>query len=533
MSHLWLRHEYKPDERRAPITPEQVGTLVAAGHEVTVESSPTRVFPDRAYREHGATVAAAGTWHDAPGGAFILGIKEVLQEEITTDNLALRHRHIYFAHVYKGQAHTPVTMRRFALGRGTLLDLEFLVDDEGKRVATFSYSAGFAGAIAAVRIWVDKQAGTPPPYALPRHYLSRQEFIDELRVSLARLGRLPTALVIGANGRSGRGAAALFDALSIGTTRWGRAETQGGGPFPAILEHDILCNCVFLSKPGPLFLTREMVAPHAAPHQLSVVADVSNDLSYNPIFGLSTPTKFGDAAVRVGDVDVIEIENLPALTPLDSSTEYAGQLFPHLFSLIQGEGTHGSVWERALLSYCQHHDIPDLAMECGRELGELFDLRSGALGVGDLRAYFHGVFAKNPLSPTDRLFFADYLKAGAAESLPAAAGETFGDLLAKADLDRVYDSPVITAHHALLRTVYGFSHGRAFSSVTTVGAREDFYNLCDAASAVIDDQPGAQEHFARAKETFLHKVGPQTDDPLTTAFLEKIEILAAFPEPCI
>ena len=115
----------------------------------------------------------------------------MLQEEITADNLALRHRHIYFAHVFKGQLHASVTMRRFALGRGTLLDLEYLVDEQGKRVATFSYSAGFAGAIAAVSIWADKQAGTPPPHALPCCYLSRQEFIDELRRKLAQVGRLP------------------------------------------------------------------------------------------------------------------------------------------------------------------------------------------------------------------------------------------------------------------------------------------------------------------------------------------------------
>ena len=142
MALIWLRHEYKPDERRAPITPEQVGTLIATGHEVTVESSPSRVFPDDAFRAQGARIVAPGTWHDAPARAFILGIKEVLQEEIADHNLALRHRHIYFAHVFKGQAMTPVTMRRFALGRGTLLDLEYLVDAQGKRVATFSYSAG-------------------------------------------------------------------------------------------------------------------------------------------------------------------------------------------------------------------------------------------------------------------------------------------------------------------------------------------------------------------------------------------------------
>lgn len=531
MSHLWLRHEYKPDERRAPVTPEQVGVIVAAGHEVTVESSPTRVFPDRAYHEQGAAIAAPGTWHEAPSGAFILGIKEVLQAEITADNLALRHRHIYFAHVFKGQAHAPMTMRRFALGRGTLLDLEYLVDEQGRRVASFSYSAGFAGAIAAVYIWADKQLGTLPPHALPRHYLSRQEFINELRCKLERVGRLPTALVIGANGRSGRGATALFEALGIEPARWGRTETQAGGPFPAILEFDIMCNCVFLAKPGPPFLTREMIARRLIPPRLSVVADVSNDLSYNPVFGLAAPTKFSDAAVGVAGVDVIEIENLPALTPRDSSVEYAAQLFPHLLALIEGNLARGCVWEQALLTYLHHHDIPDLALECGRELGQLFRASPGAVGVEYLREYFSGIFAKNPLGPTDRLFFTDHLLAGAAETLADAEAETLAVLLAKANLDGLYDAPAMGAQHALLRAVYGFSHSRSFRRVIDTGTRDDFYALCDASSAVIDQQPGASEEFVRAKALFLGRLGPPSADPAFTLFLQQIDTLAAFPAP--
>ncbi len=529
MSHLWLRHEYKLDERRAPITPAQVGALVAAGHEVTVESSPTRVFPDRAYREHHAAIVPTGTWPDAPGGAFILGIKEVLQEKITAGNLALRHRHIYFAHVFKGQSHASATMRRFALGRGTLLDLEYLVDDEGKRVATFSYSAGFAGAIAAVQIWADKQAGTPPPYVLPRHRLSRQEFINDLRERLARLGRLPTALVIGAGGRSGRGAVALFDALGIEMTRWGRTETGAGGPFPAILDYDIMCNCVFLAQPGPPFLTREMVEGPGARPRLSVVADVSNDLSYNPVFGLSTPTKFGDAAVRVGGVDVIEIENLPALTPLDSSAEFAEQLFPYLFGLIEGGPARLRTWERALLTYLQHHDIPDLALECGRELGERFQAQPEACGVDDLRTYFAALFAKNPLTPTDRLFFIDHLLAGAAEALPAAAVETLSALVAKSDLDGLYDSPRMGAHHALLEVVYDFSRGQKFQAVVAAGARDDFYDFCDASAAIIDGCPDAAEKFRRTRQSFLGQLGPQAGNPALATFLSAIETLAPCP----
>ena len=167
--------------------------------------------------------------------------------------------------------------------------------------------------------------------------------------------------------------------------------------------------------------------------------------------------------------------------------------------LIEGNLAHGSAWEKTLLTYFQHHDIPDLALECGRELGEWAQARPGTLGVGELQAYFHGIFAKNPLSPTDRLFFADHLRAGAAEVLPAAAAETFAALLAKANLDSVYDAPAIGVHHALLRAVYGFSHGRMFQSVIDATAREEFYALCDAASAAIDQETDAVEGFATAR----------------------------------
>ena len=291
MSHIWLRHEYKPNERRAPITPAQVGLLVASGHVVTVESSTSRVFEDREYAKHGADIVLPGTWHHAPKMAFILGIKEKLQDEIHAENSALQHRHIYFAHVFKGQKCTPETMHRFTAGRGTLLDLEYLVDDSGKRVAAFSYSAGYAGAIAAAYIWAEKSSGKPPPYALPKHYLSRYEFVDAIRSKLETSGMRPRVLVIGARGRAGQGAVALFGTLGIQAAEWGRTDTESGGPFHGILEYDILCNCVFLEKPVAPFLNAEMVIEHSK-SRLSVVADVSNELSFNPIFGITKSHHF-------------------------------------------------------------------------------------------------------------------------------------------------------------------------------------------------------------------------------------------------
>jgi saccharopine dehydrogenase (NAD+, L-lysine-forming) len=70
---------------------------------------------------------------------IILGLKELDPEEFP-----LKHTHVQFAHCYKSQAGWEDVLGRFSRGGGTLLDLEFLVDDKGRRVAAFGFHAGFA-----------------------------------------------------------------------------------------------------------------------------------------------------------------------------------------------------------------------------------------------------------------------------------------------------------------------------------------------------------------------------------------------------
>jgi hypothetical protein len=59
-------------------------------------------------------------------------------------------------------------------------------------------------------------------------------------------------------------------------------ETQAGGPFPEILDYDILVNCIYLSQAIPAFLTSDMLVGE---RNLSVVVDVSCDYTNpnNPI----------------------------------------------------------------------------------------------------------------------------------------------------------------------------------------------------------------------------------------------------------
>jgi hypothetical protein len=72
-----------------------------------------------------------GSWEtDAPKDAYVLGLKELPEKDFP-----LEHVHISFAHCYKKQAGWEKVLSRWPRGGGTLLDLEFLTDEVGRRVA--------------------------------------------------------------------------------------------------------------------------------------------------------------------------------------------------------------------------------------------------------------------------------------------------------------------------------------------------------------------------------------------------------------
>ena len=59
-----------------------------------------------------------------------MGLKELPEDDFT-----LEHVHVTFAHCYKQQGGWENVLSRWPRGNGLLLDLEFLTDDVGRRVA--------------------------------------------------------------------------------------------------------------------------------------------------------------------------------------------------------------------------------------------------------------------------------------------------------------------------------------------------------------------------------------------------------------
>ncbi|KMK68711.1 saccharopine dehydrogenase [Puniceibacterium sp. IMCC21224] len=347
MTHLWVRAEQRQNEERIGITPEGVADLIALGISVTVEHSHQRAIPIEGYLAAGATPAPEGSWTSAPDDAIIFGLKE-----LPTDGTPLRHRHILFGHAFKRQPDGEVLLRRFGAGGGTLFDLEYLTDADGRRVAAFGYWAGYAGAAVALRCWIAQQQGAlcAPLRTLPSAAALRAELQDDL----AALGsKRPDAIVIGALGRVGTGATDLCTQMGMTVTGWDMAETAHGGPFPQILDHAIFLNCI-LARPGtPVFVPATVTT---AARALRVIGDIAcdPDSAFSPIKVYDRTTSWDSPALRVHDappLDVTAIDNLPSLLPVESSQDYAAQLLPTLRTL----GTlDAPVWQRAAELFRNH-----------------------------------------------------------------------------------------------------------------------------------------------------------------------------------
>lgn len=344
MTHLWIRAEQRANEDRVGLTPEGAASLIAQGIRVTVEESPNRAIPIQGYRDAGCIIAAENSWPTAPSDAIIFGLKELPE-----DGTPLPHRHIMFGHAFKGQHAGRRLLQRFRAGGGTLYDLEYLVDETGRRVAAFGYWAGYAGAAVSLMAWAAQRQGTLCPPV--KSYPGRDALLSDLARRLDATGAdRPKAIVIGALGRVGSGAADLCTAMGAHVTRWDMAETASGGPFPEILAHDIFLNCIFARPGTPVFVPR---AALGQPRRLSVIGDVAcdPDSDYNPVPLYDAATTWAAPVTRVHDsppLDVMAIDNLPSLLPAESSQDYAAQLLPSLLTL--GDLDAG-VWARARATY--------------------------------------------------------------------------------------------------------------------------------------------------------------------------------------
>ncbi|KAL9087928.1 MAG: hypothetical protein Q9159_003370 [Coniocarpon cinnabarinum] len=343
---LHLRSETKPLEHRSALTPTTTRALLDAGYQVHVERSPVRIFEDVEFERVGAKLVPTGSWPEAPKDHIIIGLKELPEEE----TFPLTHTHVQFAHCYKGQDGWDKVLGRFPRGNGTLLDLEFLQDDSGRRVAAFGYHAGFAGAALAVEAWSWQLARPREAMQNVKPYSNEAELLQHISTCLRdgeRIRPNPKVLVMGALGRCGRGAVELLEKIGLPSdniVKWDIQETSAkAGPYQEIVECDIFVNCIYLSAKIPPFVDFESL--QSPNRRLSVVCDVSCDTT-NPHINTTFDRPTVPVAVAQDPpLSVISIDHLPTLLPREASEAFSHALLPSLLHLNNRH--EAAVWQGA------------------------------------------------------------------------------------------------------------------------------------------------------------------------------------------
>ncbi|KAK9897146.1 Formate/glycerate dehydrogenase catalytic domain-like protein [Cystobasidium minutum MCA 4210] len=354
---LWLRAEKKEFERRSALTPTTARKLIDAGFDISVERDEQRIFDDEEFEKVGCKLVDNWTWENAPLDTPILGLKE-----LPVEKTPIRHTHIQFAHCYKQQGGWAEVLDRFIQGHGLLYDLEFLQDENGRRVAAFGFHAGFAGAAAAclalhAQVMSDGKERLGPLEPYP----NEDELVNEVKSKFSsvedKLGRPVRVLVIGALGRCGRGAVSFFQKAGIkdeNICQWDMRETAKGGPFQEIIDVDIFVNCIYLSHKIPHFVDKESIKAAGAKRNLAVIADVSCDTTNPnnpiPLYDINTtfdkPTVDVDTSSSGGPVmTVVSIDHLPTLLPRESSEAFSHDLLPTLLQLPDRQNAR--VWKEA------------------------------------------------------------------------------------------------------------------------------------------------------------------------------------------
>jgi saccharopine dehydrogenase (NAD+, L-lysine-forming) len=313
---LFIRSETHPNEYRTPLIPRDVETLIRAGCTVYVQCSTDRVYKDHEYEQVGA-ILTSQEWDTVNPATLILGIKELSHLE------KLRgHTHAYFSHSFKGQEGSQEILQAFANSQSHLYDFEYFTTQEGKRLISFGWYAGVAGAILGLQ----STGGRLVPWSS----------IDDMLASVKPVSRDLRIAVVGWQGRCGSGVCNTLDKLQRKYSRFGKeADTS------SFQDYDILYNCILLDKD----YTKVWFSSDITPGKPITIVDISCDYSKsnNPIAVYKEATTWEQPVAHAHEnLRIIAIENLPSLLPKESSDHFSSILTRFLLD----ETT--DVWERAL-----------------------------------------------------------------------------------------------------------------------------------------------------------------------------------------
>lgn len=398
MNIIGIRKEEKAFERRVPIIPEHVKTLIRKHKlSIIVEPSDQRAFSAHEFEKSGATIAPLYK----SKANVIFGIKEMPLEFFEPDKV-----YIFFSHTIKGQSYNMPMLKKLIDHGATLIDYERIVDDHGRRLIFFGNWAGIAGMYETLRLLGERlqtEGISPNPFFGIKPALDC-DGLDELKSEIHALGQrilergLPAELqpfVVGfaGYGNVSRGAQELFDILPHESVEPANLETitpdshtlykcvfkeehmvkpidasaafdlqdyydTGSSKYRGVFENyvpylTVLMNCIFWTEKYPRLLTSDFIRTHwhSPNRKLRIIGDISCDIRGAIEFTIkcTTPGHPGFTYIPTDDkalvgVDgdgpvVMAVDNLPAELPKESSRSFSETLLRFIPDLAKADFT--------------------------------------------------------------------------------------------------------------------------------------------------------------------------------------------------
>lgn len=302
---LFLRKEYKLNEHRTPLIPDDCSKLIKKGYKIYVENSANRCFKDEEYSEKGCVLT-----NEIPENSLIIGLKE-----LNIDSNLFKYKNMYFAHCYKNQYNSQKILKKFKESGGCILDYEYIVDENNKRLIAFGFWAGFAGIFLGLGQYILKVNGLDDIHDIEQvtDYNSVFNIFKNIKID-AKIA------IIGINGRCGKGCKFFLDRLGLNYKGFTKEDNKD------LREFDIIVNCIYLSpNSNVVFINEENINEFK---NLKIIVDVSCDVfsPNNPIKLKYELTNFSKPIYKYNNIDIIAIDNLPNLLAKDSSTEFSNKL---------------------------------------------------------------------------------------------------------------------------------------------------------------------------------------------------------------
>lgn len=304
---LFIRNETFGNEFRTPIVPKDIKRIHDMGFEVYVESSNTRCYCDNEYKENGAIIVN-DNWINYNKNTLIIGLKELDKIEYLN-----HHTHIYFSHTFKNQKNSEYILKKFKQSNSKLYDLEYFVDSNNRRLIAFGYYAGIVGAALGLMQYITKITTNRNIKDLS-HFDSFDNMVENIHSS--SINKPIKIALIGPNGRCGSGVKFLLDKFILEYDCYAKEDTKLN-----LEKYDILYNCINLTEKINPWLDENTQF-----YKNMVIVDISCDYTneFNPIKLYNDRTTWKDPVFNYNKfVDIIAIDNLPSLLPMESSNEFS------------------------------------------------------------------------------------------------------------------------------------------------------------------------------------------------------------------